>query len=194
MATVQLIAVRSGVATVQKDTEAPVEMTWSLLHEAQQQDGVAGYIYRRLMHEYCRCEYEQRQGRAWQSPKREVDEIVASLRVQDAREAEQVEAARRERQERQDAEDRRRKRDREVQWVEAERRQTAADDPWWPIPSWEVPIGVRFDTPGRNQGQIVEISFGTFGRSEAGSIDPYMNVTDHSDGTSRTYKRRNIEG
>lgn len=192
MAQVQLIAVRSGVATVQKDNEAPVEMTWSLLYAAQQQDGAAGYVYRWLMHEFCRCEYSQRQGRAWQSPRREVDEIVATLRAQDAREAAEAEAARRERRERQDAEDRRRAREQEVRRVEAERRETKADDPWWPIPSWEVPVGVRFDTPGRNQGQIVEVSFGTFGRSEAGSTDPYMNVTDRSDGSSRTYKRRDV--
>ena len=194
MAQVQLIAVRSGVATVQKDNEAPVEMTWSLLHEAQQQVGAAGYVYRWLMHEFCRCEYEQRQGKLWQSPRREVEELVADLRAQDARAAAEAEAARREEQRRQDAEDRRRQRDAEVRRVEAERRETRADDPWWPIPSWEVPEGVRFDTPGRNQGQIVEVGFGTFGRAEAGSIDPYMNVTDHSDGSSRTYKRRNVEG
>jgi hypothetical protein len=192
MATVQLVAVRSGVATVQKDNEAPVEMTWGLLHDAQQQDGATGYVYRWLMHEFCRCEYDQRQGKPWQSPRREVEEIVADLRAQDARAAAEAEAARMERQERQAAEDRRRRRDEEVRRVEAERRQTADDDPWWPIPWWEVPVGVRFDTPGRNQGQIVEVSFGTFGRAEAGSIDPYMNVTDHSDGSSRTYKRRSI--
>lgn len=95
-------------------------------------------------------------------------------------------------QRRQEAEDRRRQRDAEVQRVEAERRETEADDPWWPIPSWEVPEGVRFDTPRRNQGQIVEVSFGTFDRAEADSIDPYMAVTDHSDGSHRTYKRRPI--
>jgi len=101
-------------------------------------------------------------------------------------------AARTEKQRQREAEDRRRQQDAEVRRVEAERREMDAEDPWWPIPSWEVPAGVRFDVPRRNQGQIVEVSFGTFGRAEADSIDPYMRVTDHSDGQRRTYKRRSI--
>jgi len=101
-------------------------------------------------------------------------------------------AARRDEQRQQDAEVRRRQQDAEVRRVEAERREMEADDPWWPIPSWEVPEAVRFDTPRRNQGQIVQVSFGTFGAAEADTVDPYMRVTDHSDGQRRTYKRRSI--
>jgi len=190
MATVQLIAVRDDMAIVQKDNDAPIEMTWSVLHEAQQQTGAAGYVYRFVMQEFCRCEYAQRQGMAWQSPRREVDEIVACLRAADAREVAEIEAARRERQRREEARERENAREREIRRVEAERRETTADDPWWPIPPWEVPVGIRFDTPRLNQGQIVEVSFGTFGRSEAGSCDPYKNVFDWSDRSSRNYQRR----
>lgn len=194
MATVQLVEVTDRAARVRKDDEPPVEMTWGMLHEAQQQDGPAGYVYRWLMHEYCRCEYEQRQGRPWQSPRRDVAEIVAGLQARDAREAAEADGARRERLARQDAERRRRERQEETWRVNAERARTDADDPWWPVPEWEVPPGVRFDTPGRNQGQIVEVMYGTFGRGEAGSCDPYMLIVDHSDRSRRCYKRRRGEG
>jgi hypothetical protein len=185
---IQLTAVRAGVAVVRRDDGPPVEMSWSLLHEAQQQAGPAGYVYRWLMREFVRYEYEQRQGRPWQSPAREVGEIVRDLRARDAREAAAVEAARAEREGRQDAEGRRLERERERERVEAERR--TADGPWLPIPSWEVPEGVRFDTPRRNQGQIVEVAYGTLGRAEAGSCDPYMEVIDRSSGERRTYRRK----
>jgi hypothetical protein len=59
-----------------------------------------------------------------------------------------------------------------------------------PIPASDVPRRVRFDTPGYLQGQIVETSFGTFGRAEAGDGDPYMRVIDHSGGPVRYYRRR----
>jgi hypothetical protein len=193
MATVQLIGIRPNkVATVQRDGEPPVEMTWSQLHEAQQQDGVAGYVYRWLMFEFCRCEFEQRQGRAWQSPRREVAKIVVSLRNHDAREAAEAEASHNEKMQRQDARDRQRAREQEIERVEAARHSMSADSPWWPIPSWEVPKGIRFDTLRRDQGQIVEYSYGTFGRAEARRDDPYMAVVDHHDGSSMVYKRRNV--
>lgn len=85
MATVQLVDVREGIAAVQRDDLPPVELTWALLHEAQQQHGPAGYVYRWLMQEYCRCEYQARQGQPWTSPRREVAEIVASLQAEDSR-------------------------------------------------------------------------------------------------------------
>lgn len=181
------------MATVQKNDDVPVEMSWSLLHEAQQQDGPAGYVYRWLMREYCRCEFEQRQGRAWTSHRREVDDIVRELQVADAAEAaaEAVEQTERRRKEEEEARERSRRQ--EMDRVEAERRTVAVDDPWWPIPSWEIPAGIRFDTPQRNQGQIVEVSYGTFGRAEAGTIDPYMSVHDRSDGSYRVYRRKGNE-
>lgn len=52
----------------------------------------------------------------------------------------------------------------------------------------EIPDGVRFDVTMRNQGQIVEIAYGGFGRAEHDAGDPYKRVTDHSDG-SVTYFR-----
>jgi hypothetical protein len=187
---IQLVDVRQGVAVVRQDEQPAVEMSWGLLHEAQDQDGPAGLVYRWLMVEFVRCEYEQRQGRAWRSPAREVGEIVRDLRARDAREAAAVETARREREGRQAAEAARRERGREAARVEAERCRTAANDPWWPIPSWEVPERVRFDVPRRNQGQIVEVSYGTFGRAEADGNGPYMSVTDHGNGERRTYRRK----
>jgi len=80
-------------------------------------------------------------------------------------------------QDRQDAADRRAAREREIRQVAAERKETAAGDPWWPIPAWEVPEGIRFSTLGRDQGQIVEVSYGTFSRAEAGPDDRYQRVT-----------------
>lgn len=194
MSNVQLVGVRPGVAIVQKDNETAVEITWKLLYEAQQQDGLAGYVYRWIMREYCRCEYEQRRDRPWRSPRREAEEIATELRNQDAREASQAEALQEEKEQKKRIEEYLRQRDEEERRVKIERQQVEVDDPWWPIPWWEVPEGIRFDTPGRNQGQIVEVSYGTFGRYEAGSTDPYMMVTDYSDGSSRTYKRRSIGG
>jgi len=44
----------------------------------------------------------------------------------------------------------------------------------------EVPGGVRFDVPRRNQGQIVEIAYGGFARSEHDEGDPYKRETDRS--------------
>ena len=56
----------------------------------------------------------------------------------------------------------------------------------------QIPAGVRFDTPRRNQGQIVEVSYGTFGRYEAGAGDPYKRCIDHSEGglATASYYRR----
>jgi hypothetical protein len=85
------------------------------------------------------------------------------------------------------------RRRRELSRIAAERRSLAANDPWYPIPHWEVPGLVRFDTPGRNQGQVIEVSYGTFGEYEACENDPYMNVLDHNTGESRTYQRRKIQ-
>lgn len=53
----------------------------------------------------------------------------------------------------------------------------------------EIPEGVRFDVPRQNQGQIVEVAYGDFGRAENGIGDPWKRVTDASD-RSVTYYRR----
>ena len=206
MTIVQLIDVRPQVATVRRDDQT-IEIAWSLLHAAQQQDDQAGYVYRWLMGEFCRCESERRQGRPWTSPAREVDEIVAALIARDTRlvaaaaliardtrRAAEAAAARAAEQQRQDAADRRAAREREIRQVAAERKEMAADDPWWPIPAGEVPEGIRFDTLRRDKGQIVEVSHGTFSRAEAGHDDPYLRVTDFSDAPSRAqyYERREV--
>ncbi len=53
----------------------------------------------------------------------------------------------------------------------------------------QVPAGVRFDVPRHNQGQIVEVAYGGFDRSEHGNGDPYKRVTDRSDRSVAFYKR-----
>lgn len=190
MTTVQLVGVRGQTAVVQKDTEPPVELTWGLLHEAQHQEDVLGYVYRWLMNEFCRCEYEQRNGRPWQSPRRTVEEIAAAMKAQDEREKAETRALLLKRARQQEAEARASLELAELRRVEAERRETPTNSPWEPIPSWQVPDGIRFDTLARDQGQIVEYSYGIFGATEAGSCDPYMRIIDHSDGSYMFYKRR----
>lgn len=53
----------------------------------------------------------------------------------------------------------------------------------------EIPGSVRFDVPGPNQGQIVEVAYGGFGRAEHGPGDPYKRVTDLSDRSVEYYRR-----
>jgi hypothetical protein len=48
----------------------------------------------------------------------------------------------------------------------------------------EVPEGVRFDVPGRFQGQTVEVAFGDFGRGEHDDGSLYKRVHDRSVGPS----------
>jgi len=190
---VQMIAIVPDGAIVQID-DRQTTITWSQLHSAQQQTGDLGVVYRHLMREYCRCEYEQRRGQAWKSPRLSVREIVRASRDADVVAAEQ-QRAHRELCERRDAsESRECERRTELARVEAERRQTEADDPWWPIPRWEVHDGIRWDVLRRDAGQIVERAYGTFGRAEAGTRAPYMCVTDRSDGSVRIYRRRQVGG
>lgn len=58
----------------------------------------------------------------------------------------------------------------------------------------DIPAEVRFDVPGHNQGQIVEVAYGTFSVGEAGVGDPYQRVIDRSlgqdDPTRVSYYRR----
>lgn len=54
----------------------------------------------------------------------------------------------------------------------------------------EVPARVRFDVPGRLQGQIVEIAYGGWSRGEHDEGDPYQRVTDRSLVNSRRYYKR----
>lgn len=53
----------------------------------------------------------------------------------------------------------------------------------------DVPAAIRFDTPRRNQGQIVTYSYGTTGRGEAGRGSPYMSRHDASCGEHTVYRR-----
>ena len=45
----------------------------------------------------------------------------------------------------------------------------------------QIPAGVRFDVPARNQGQIVEIAYGGYDRAEHDEGDPYQRVIDKSE-------------
>lgn len=49
-----------------------------------------------------------------------------------------------------------------------------------PLHASKLPVGVRFDVPGRNQGQIVEIAYGGFSRYAHDHGDPYQRITDLS--------------
>lgn len=53
----------------------------------------------------------------------------------------------------------------------------------------EIPEGVRFDVPARNSGQMIEVGYGTFGRGEASSGDPFKRVTDRGIGGGVRYYR-----
>ncbi len=59
----------------------------------------------------------------------------------------------------------------------------------------DVPESVRFDTNRRDQGQIVEISWGDYpqGRSENGPGDAYKRRIDHSTGKTTFYRRIDAE-
>jgi hypothetical protein len=55
----------------------------------------------------------------------------------------------------------------------------------------DIPAGVRFDVPGRNQGQIVEVAYGDRGREEHDSGSPYRRTRDRSMPCDPfTYERR----
>jgi len=58
----------------------------------------------------------------------------------------------------------------------------------------EIPSGVRWAVPPFNQGQIVEVAYGDFGRAEPGVGDPWMRITDRSEVDGPTYYRRIRKG
>jgi len=58
------------------------------------------------------------------------------------------------------------------------------------VKATDIPEGVRFCVPGQNQGQIVEVAYGDFGRAEPGVGDPWMRITDRSEVGPPTYYRR----
>lgn len=53
----------------------------------------------------------------------------------------------------------------------------------------DIPVGVRFDVPPRNQGQIVEVAYGTKGSSPATAGDAWKRETDRSCVDSVRYYR-----
>lgn len=76
--------------------------------------------------------------------------------------------------------------------VDDARRTIGATDPWWPINVSEVPADIRFDTLRQDQGQMIEVSYGTRGAAEAGTDAEYRRVVDHSDRTCMHYRRRAV--
>lgn len=59
------------------------------------------------------------------------------------------------------------------------------------IPESEVPVTVRWNVPRQNQGQIVEVAYGHFGRDEAG---PGALFERHADQAITGASRRTGEG
>lgn len=53
----------------------------------------------------------------------------------------------------------------------------------------EIPEGVRFDVPRRNQGQMIEVAYGGFGRYENDEGAPYKRVTDRGEGGGTQFFR-----
>lgn len=51
-----------------------------------------------------------------------------------------------------------------------------------PCAESDVPGNVRFDTPRRWQGQLVERAYGGWSRAEHDVGDPWKRVTDHTTG------------
>jgi hypothetical protein len=58
----------------------------------------------------------------------------------------------------------------------------------------DIPSDVRWDTPRRNAGQIVEIMYGDFGRTPADVGSPYKARIDHSDGSRSYYRLAESDG
>ena len=59
-----------------------------------------------------------------------------------------------------------------------------------PCSESDIPAGVRFDVPGRLQGQPTEVAYGGFSRGEHDEGDPYKRVTERAIGPTavRYYK------
>ena len=205
--TIQLIGIRldglRAFAVVQRDDLPPIEMDWSLLHEAQQQEAPAGCVYAFLMREYTRAEYRQRNGKTWTSPRRTIREIAEEVigKAKAKYEAEtisrtaaavrQVEIAAQSAKES--------ARNLEQKRVAEARKYLDPLDPWYPIHSWDIPDRLRFDVLRHDSGQIVEVAYGTFSRGEAGPSDGWMRAEDRSEYPNsprrvRYYRRRDVSG
>lgn len=62
-----------------------------------------------------------------------------------------------------------------------------------PCAAHEIPAKVRFDVPGQNQGQIIEVAYGGFGAAEHGDGDDYKRVHDRSIGPAAITYYRAVE-
>lgn len=86
----------------------------------------------------------------------------------------------------------------ELARVKGEQATAGKESTWWPIVSYQLPDGLRFDVWRPTAGSCVETAYGTFSRGEAGSSDPYMRIVDHSEPTGsparvRYYRRRDTK-
>lgn len=86
----------------------------------------------------------------------------------------------------------------EADRVADEREQIGTAATWWPIASYELPEGLRFDSWRPSTGGIVETSFGTFSAAEAGPGDDWMKIEDRSERSTsvrrvRYYRRRSAK-
>jgi hypothetical protein len=55
----------------------------------------------------------------------------------------------------------------------------------------DIPQAARFDVPRQNQGQTVEVAYGTLGRAQADVGDPWKRIIDFSEPNAqpRYYRR-----
>lgn len=53
----------------------------------------------------------------------------------------------------------------------------------------DIPEGITFHVLRRDQGQIIEVAWGDYGRAEHGPGDPYKRITDRSNRSVRYYRR-----
>ena len=201
--TIQLIGIRldgfRAFAIVQRDDLPPAELTWSLLHEAQQQEAPAGCVYSWLMREYTRAEYRQRNGKPWTSPRRTIREIVTEEIGKANSDAVARTAAVVRQAEIMAKGDREFARKLEAARVAYERTGLSPSEPWYPVHSWEIPDRLRFDTLPADAGQTVEVSYGTFSRAQAGASDEWKRIEDRSEFPNsqyrvRYYRRRDVSG
>lgn len=57
-----------------------------------------------------------------------------------------------------------------------------------PISASALPAGLTWATPAVEQGQIVQRAYGAHSKSGGTVGDPFMSITDHSDGVTRYYQ------
>lgn len=72
---------------------------------------------------------------------------------------------------------------------------TTKQDRWYQVFEHAIPKGITFRVPARNQGQLVEVAYGSYGfnrhvRVEPSDLDPFKRVTDRTGGEPKYYANR----